>query len=57
MPHYAYVLSLSRLELEMSLGFLPKELIKKQRVEISFRMYFSQEIPSNRDDQAAFRNR
>ncbi len=54
MAHYAHVVSVSRLQFEMLLGFLPDERQQKQQVEISFRLYFPGEIDCNRDDEADF---
>lgn len=54
MPHYAHVLMVNRLQLEVHLGFYEKERLKKQKIEVSFRLYFPNAIPANSDDHAAF---
>lgn len=54
MAHYAHVVSISRLQFEMLLGFLPDERRNRQKVEVSFRLYFPGEIACNRDDEADF---
>lgn len=54
MPHYAYVLSVSRLQLPAHIGFYEKERNEKQLVEISFRLYFDHPISSNHDDKGEF---
>lgn len=54
MPHYSSVVSVSRLQFDMLLGFLPNEMKKKQTVEVSFRLYFAESMPCNYDDNAMF---
>jgi dihydroneopterin aldolase len=54
MPHYAHVLSVSRLELSVHIGFYEEERNKKQAIEVSFRLYFPDAIACNHDDNAAF---
>lgn len=56
MPHYAHVLSLSRLEMQAHIGFYEEERNKLQPIEVSFRLYFPGEIDCNRDDNAEFFN-
>ena len=54
MTHYAHVLSVSRLELEAFVGFHTAERVKKQTIEVSFRLYFPYALPCNLDDNANF---
>ena len=54
MPHYAHILSVSRLQVDAFIGFYEPELQKPQPVEISYRLYFEQAIDSNSDDNAHF---
>lgn len=54
MTHYAHILTLNCLELDAYVGFYEKERNEKQKIQISFRLYFPEEIESMRDDNAGF---
>ena len=54
MTHYAYVLSVDRLQLNAHIGFYEQERLQKQVIEVSYRLYFAQPIDCNSDDNAPF---
>ncbi|MFM9890428.1 MAG: dihydroneopterin aldolase [Rickettsiales bacterium] len=54
MNHYAQMLTVNRLRLEVHLGFYEAERLKKQPVEICLRLYFAQAPDASTDDHAHF---
>lgn len=54
MNHYAYMLTVNCLRLEVHLGFYEAERLKKQPVEISLRLYFEHAPAAATDDHADF---
>ncbi len=54
MAHYAHILTIDRLAFDVHLGFYDNERAKRQRVEISLRLYFPEAPPCTADDHAKF---
>ena len=54
MAHYAHILTVERLQLDAHLGFYDSERAKRQRVEISLRLYFPETPDCAVDDHAKF---
>ena len=54
MPHYAYMVSINRLQTHAHLGFYTGERAKPQPVEISFRLYYPEAPAHTMDDEAQF---
>ncbi len=54
MPHYAHMVSVSRLQVHAHLGFYTGERANPQPVEISFRLYYPEAPEHTKDDEAQF---
>lgn len=54
MPHYAYMVSVIRLQVHAHLGFYTGERAKPQPVEISFKLYYPEAPAHALDDEAEF---
>lgn len=54
MPHYAHMISVNRLQVQVHLGFYTDERTKLQPIEICFRLHFPEAPLCTRDDEGDF---